>query len=191
MNIKKIYRWPKNIHFVASQLVSFEKESVQDIALIVTEDNEHFMSCLLNNTYYVEPVVKLEKLNDLKIILEAITAENVIETRSSIFIPDWLKLAIGYSLSASGKLSYVSIGLSMFRSDYFKDFDEFWLNSTGEDFKSSILEMEEVRSTLQSRKLRDQESDSSSSQYGGYNGYDDDTIDDAFNGDPDLTWNVD
>lgn len=28
-------------------------------------------------------------------------------------------------------------------------------------------------------------------RYGGYNGYDDDTIDDAFDGDPDATWNVD
>ena len=29
------------------------------------------------------------------------------------------------------------------------------------------------------------------SQYGGYNGYDDDTIDSAFEGDPEATWNVD
>ena len=29
------------------------------------------------------------------------------------------------------------------------------------------------------------------SRYGGYNGYDDDTIDDAFEGDPSLTWNID
>jgi hypothetical protein len=28
-------------------------------------------------------------------------------------------------------------------------------------------------------------------EYGGYNGYDDFTIDDAFEGDPDATWNVD
>lgn len=27
-------------------------------------------------------------------------------------------------------------------------------------------------------------------KYGGYNGYDDDAIDEAFNGDPGLTWNV-
>jgi hypothetical protein len=28
-------------------------------------------------------------------------------------------------------------------------------------------------------------------EYGGYNGYDDDTIDDAFDGYPEATWNVD
>jgi len=28
-------------------------------------------------------------------------------------------------------------------------------------------------------------------QYGGYNGWDDDTINDAFEGDPEATWNVD
>ena len=33
--------------------------------------------------------------------------------------------------------------------------------------------------------------DSNYSKYGGYNGYDDDTIDDAFEGDPMNTWNVD
>ena len=32
---------------------------------------------------------------------------------------------------------------------------------------------------------------SSYSQYGGYNGYDDDTINSAFEGDPEATWNVD
>lgn len=32
---------------------------------------------------------------------------------------------------------------------------------------------------------------SSYSKYGGYNGYDDDTIDSAFEGDPEATWNVD
>lgn len=30
-----------------------------------------------------------------------------------------------------------------------------------------------------------------SSKYGGYNGYDDDTIDEAFDGNPELTWNID
>ncbi len=29
------------------------------------------------------------------------------------------------------------------------------------------------------------------SKYGGYNGYDDDTIDSAFEGMPELTWNID
>ena len=29
------------------------------------------------------------------------------------------------------------------------------------------------------------------SKYGGYNGYDDDTIDSAFEGNPELTWNID
>ena len=29
------------------------------------------------------------------------------------------------------------------------------------------------------------------SRYGGYNGYDDDTIDSAFEGEPELTWNID
>lgn len=33
--------------------------------------------------------------------------------------------------------------------------------------------------------------ESSYSKYGGYNGYDDDTIDSAFEGDPELTWNID
>lgn len=28
-------------------------------------------------------------------------------------------------------------------------------------------------------------------EYGGYNGYDDETINDAFEGDPEATWNVD
>jgi hypothetical protein len=28
-------------------------------------------------------------------------------------------------------------------------------------------------------------------KYGGYNGYDDDTIDSAFEGDPEATWNID
>lgn len=28
-------------------------------------------------------------------------------------------------------------------------------------------------------------------KYGSYNGYDDDTIDDAFEGDPEATWNID
>ena len=32
---------------------------------------------------------------------------------------------------------------------------------------------------------------SSNSQYGGYNGYSDDVIIDAFDGDPSATWNVD
>lgn len=33
--------------------------------------------------------------------------------------------------------------------------------------------------------------DECNNKYGGYNGYDDDTIDDAFEGDPELTWNID
>jgi len=33
--------------------------------------------------------------------------------------------------------------------------------------------------------------DDCSSRYGGYNGYDDDTIDSAFEGNPELTWNID
>lgn len=33
--------------------------------------------------------------------------------------------------------------------------------------------------------------DDGCSKYGGYNGYDDDTIDSAFEGDPELTWNID
>ena len=33
--------------------------------------------------------------------------------------------------------------------------------------------------------------DNGYSKYGGYNGYDDQTIDDAFEGDPSLTWNID
>ena len=28
-------------------------------------------------------------------------------------------------------------------------------------------------------------------KYGGYNGYDDDTIDSAFEGEPEATWNID
>ena len=32
---------------------------------------------------------------------------------------------------------------------------------------------------------------SSTEKYGGYNGYSDDVIDDAFEGDPENTWNVD
>lgn len=32
---------------------------------------------------------------------------------------------------------------------------------------------------------------SSTEKYGGYNGYSDDVIDDAFEGDPEATWNVD
>lgn len=28
-------------------------------------------------------------------------------------------------------------------------------------------------------------------KYGGYNGYDDETIDSAFEGDPEATWNID
>ena len=31
----------------------------------------------------------------------------------------------------------------------------------------------------------------STEKYGGYNGYSDDVIDDAFEGDPSLTWNID
>ena len=31
----------------------------------------------------------------------------------------------------------------------------------------------------------------SNTEYGGYNGYDDDTIDSAFEGNPELTWNID
>ena len=29
------------------------------------------------------------------------------------------------------------------------------------------------------------------SKYGGYNGWDDNTIDEAFDGNPELTWNID
>lgn len=36
----------------------------------------------------------------------------------------------------------------------------------------------------------DDDYDNGYSKYGGYNGYDDQTIDDAFEGDPSLTWNV-
>ena len=32
---------------------------------------------------------------------------------------------------------------------------------------------------------------SSTEKYGGYNGFSDDVIDDAFEGDPEATWNVD
>lgn len=35
------------------------------------------------------------------------------------------------------------------------------------------------------------EEDDNYSKYGGYNGYDDETIDEAFDGDPSLTWNID
>ncbi len=37
----------------------------------------------------------------------------------------------------------------------------------------------------------DDDYDNRYSKYGGYNGYDDQTIDDAFGGDPSLTWNID
>lgn len=37
----------------------------------------------------------------------------------------------------------------------------------------------------------DDDCDDGYSKYGGYNGYDDQTIDDAFDGDPSLTWNID
>lgn len=37
----------------------------------------------------------------------------------------------------------------------------------------------------------DDDYDNGYSKYGGYNGYDDDTIDSAFEGDPELTWNID
>lgn len=37
----------------------------------------------------------------------------------------------------------------------------------------------------------DNDYDNGSSKYGGYNGYDDDTIDSAFDGNPELTWNID
>lgn len=37
----------------------------------------------------------------------------------------------------------------------------------------------------------DDDYDNGYSKYGGYNGYDDQTIDDAFEGDPNLTWNID
>lgn len=37
----------------------------------------------------------------------------------------------------------------------------------------------------------DDDYDNGYSKYGGYNGYDDQTIDDAFEGDPSLTWNID
>lgn len=35
------------------------------------------------------------------------------------------------------------------------------------------------------------EDGNSYSKYGGYNGYDDETIDSAFEGMPDATWNID
>ena len=38
---------------------------------------------------------------------------------------------------------------------------------------------------------RDNDDEGPYSKYGGYNGWDDDTIDEAFDGNPELTWNID
>ena len=37
----------------------------------------------------------------------------------------------------------------------------------------------------------DDEADLGRSKYGEYNGWDDNTIDEAFDGNPELTWNID
>jgi hypothetical protein len=38
---------------------------------------------------------------------------------------------------------------------------------------------------------RDDDDEGPYSKYGGYNGWDDNTIDEAFDGNPELTWNID
>ena len=40
-------------------------------------------------------------------------------------------------------------------------------------------------------RYHDDDDSSSYSKYGGYNGYDDNTIDSAFDGMPEATWNID
>ncbi len=54
------------------------------------------------------------------------------------------------------------------------------------DFKSKNGFVDEVYDDYYNR-----DSERSYEKYGGYNGYDDDTIDDAFDGYPEATWNVD
>ena len=55
-----------------------------------------------------------------------------------------------------------------------------------DEFEDFIVEDPEPDDTDEDGNYR-----SSYSQYGGYNGYDDDTINSAFEGDPEATWNVD
>ena len=64
------------------------------------------------------------------------------------------------------------------------------------NFEKNGTPLIEMRSQIDPYRRYDQEDDddeygSSYEEYNGYNGWDDDTINDAFEGDPEATWNVD
>lgn len=73
--------------------------------------------------------------------------------------------------------------------------------SINKESESAVFEKPKVLLTdyIEKRKNRvsddyfqyDDDSDDGYSKYGGYNGWDDNTIDEAFDGNPELTWNID
>ena len=73
--------------------------------------------------------------------------------------------------------------------------------SINKESESTVFEKPKVLLTdyIEKRKNRvsddyfqyDDDSDDGYSKYGGYNGWDDNTIDEAFDGNPELTWNID
>jgi hypothetical protein len=57
---------------------------------------------------------------------------------------------------------------------------------------SEAIKRKETRSSVCYEDYQfDDEEDLGRSKYGGYNGWDDNTIDEAFDGNPELTWNID
>jgi hypothetical protein len=72
--------------------------------------------------------------------------------------------------------------------DFSSSSEDDYSSSSEDDFSSSS---EDDFSSSEDDFSNDYEDGPSYDKYGGYNGYDDDTIDSAFDGDPMNTWNVD
>ncbi len=84
----------------------------------------------------------------------------------------------------------------VFEDSMMVNFYELWKMSFGQSVKTEIYKFksklaEEFKIERDPQNYLEDISNRRFEKYGGYNGFDDDTIDAAFEGDPDLTWNID
>lgn len=112
--------------------------------------------------------------------------------RRKVF-PEELKNYQG-SYHENGTISSLRIGLALektFAKKGKQGINEYLLSLEKAMKQNSSNQNDKVEMDYDDSYDQDDNYGSSYEKYGGYNGYDDDTIDDAFEGDPMNTWNVD
>lgn len=160
----------------------------------------YYLEILSNLVYSLDKSQKNQLYNDLKALHDKVGQQY----DPSIINQDFLNTFGHYWKDNSRQCAafFVTIYLAMLDLEESK-----WKypNSPGKTMvlnscKAVILEGKDPRvaATMYERKKETNsygndysEGDSRYEKYGGYNGYDDDTIDEAFDGFPEATWNVD